>query len=59
MESRIKELIIGYDLCDDYVQMSCYNQKSKDIDTIYYVGEKMMDRIPTVLCRLYDSGAWL
>lgn len=59
MDSRIKELIIGYDLCDDYVQMCCYNQRSKDMDTICYVGDKMMERVPTVLCRLYDGGAWL
>lgn len=56
MDNRIKELILGYDLCNDYIQISCYNQKTQDMDTICYIGEKMMDRflrffavsIPTV-----------
>lgn len=52
MDNRVKELILGYDLCNDYVQISCYNQKTQDMDTICYIGEKMLDRIPTVLCRL-------
>lgn len=59
MDSREKELIIGYDLCNDYIQMSCYNQKTQDMDTICYIGEKMLDRIPAVLCRLRDGGSWV
>ena len=59
MDNRIKELILGYDLCNDYVQISCYNQKTQDMDTICYIGEKMLDRIPTVLCRLYSDGSWV
>lgn len=30
MDNRTKELIIGYDLCNDYIQISCYNQKTQD-----------------------------
>ena len=60
MESRMKKLILGYDLCNDYAQISCYNQKTQDMDTICYIGEKMLERIPTVLCRLYGQPAsWL
>ena len=59
MDNRIKELILGYDLCNDYIQISCYNQKTQDMDTICYIGEKMMDRIPTVLCRLYSDRSWV
>lgn len=59
MDNRVKELILGYDLCNDYVQISCYNQKTQDMDTICYIGEKMLDRIPTVLCRLYSDGSWV
>ena len=57
MESRIKKLILGYDLCNDYAQISCYNQKTQEMDTICYIGEKMQERIPTVLCRLYGQPA--
>ena len=57
MESRVKKLILGYDLCNDYAQISCYNQKTQDMDTICYIGEKMQERIPTVLCRLYGQPA--
>lgn len=57
MDNRVKKLILGYDLCNDYIQISCYNQKTQDMDTICYIGEKMLERIPTVLCRLYDEGA--
>ena len=60
MDNRTKELIIGYDLCNDYIQISCYNQKTQDIDTICYIGQKMMDRIPTVLCLLgEDEDSWV
>lgn len=59
MDNRIKELILGYDLCNDYIQISCYNQKTQDMDTICYIGEKMMDRIPAVLCRLYSDRSWV
>ena len=59
MDSRVKKLILGYDLCNDYAQISCYNQKTQDMDTICYIGEKMLERIPTVLCRLYGQpAAW-
>ncbi len=57
MDNRIKELIVGYDLCDDYIQISCFNQKTEDMDTICYIGSKMMERVPAVLCRLKD-GSW-
>ena len=57
MESRVKKLILGYDLCNDYAQMSCYNQKTQEMDTICYIGEKMLESIPTVLCRLYGQPA--
>ena len=59
MDNRIKELILGYDLCNDYIQISCYNQKTQDMDTICYIGEKMMDRIPAVggeFCRCAGAG---
>lgn len=59
MDNREKELIIGYDLCNDYIQISCYNQKTQDMDTICYIGEKMLDRIPAVLCRLYSDRSWV
>lgn len=59
MDNRVKELIIGYDLCNDYIQISCYNQKTQDMDTICYIGEKMMDRVPAVLCRLYEDRSWV
>ena len=57
MDSRVKKLILGYDLCNDYAQISCYNQKTQEMDTICYIGEKMLERIPTVLCRLYGQPA--
>ena len=59
MDNRVKELILGYDLCNDYIQICCYNQKTQDMDTICYIGEKMLDRITAVLCRLYRDQTWV
>ena len=60
MEKNVKELVIGYDLCDDYIQISCYNQKTQDMDTICHIQNKnQYERIPTVMCRLYTDRSWV
>ena len=59
MDNRVKELILGYDLCNDYIQICCYNQKTQDMDSICYIGVKMLERIPAVLCRLYRDQTWV
>ncbi|NLK27889.1 MAG: hypothetical protein GX306_06055 [Clostridiales bacterium] len=54
-----KKLIVGYDLCEDYTQISCYSYKLHKPVTIG-TAEGMDDcPIPTVLCVKYDTKQWL
>lgn len=54
-----RKLIIGYDLCEDYTQISCYSYKTSE--PIQIETGKGMDntRIPTALCIHSDTGQWL
>lgn len=51
-----QELIVGYDLCADYSQVSYYNQEKSEPDSVSLDGRM---QIPTVLCRLFADGSWL
>jgi len=57
MEPR--KLIVGYDLCEDFTQISCYSYKSQEPITIGVHQEEENTPIPTALCVKNDTRQWL
>ena len=51
-----QKLMVGYDLCTDYSQISYYNIEKDEPDAVELDGQA---QIPTVLCRLFAGGEWL
>ncbi|HWT74394.1 MAG TPA: DUF5716 family protein [Mobilitalea sp.] len=55
-----RKLIVGYDLCEDFSQISCYSYKSDEPLTICMgEGEDNDCPIPTALCVKADTRQWL
>lgn len=55
-----KKLIVGYDLCEDYSQISCFSYKSMEPITIGLREEDTPDcPIPSVLCLKTETKQWL
>lgn len=61
MESNRRNLIIGYDLDDECSQISWFNEKKGEPESVCIVGGKTdASRIPTVLCHIGGAdGRWL
>lgn len=56
----VKRVIVGYDLCEDYTQISCYSYKSNEpIPISQREGDNEFCPIPTVLCVKTDTRQWL
>ncbi|HHX12202.1 MAG TPA: hypothetical protein GX731_05215 [Clostridiales bacterium] len=55
---KYRKLIIGYDLCEDFTQVSCYSYKQHEP---IIISDKNGDNglIPTVLCVKHDTKQWL
>lgn len=51
-------LAIGLDLCDDYCQISLFNEDTMDAETFFFDEEGTQDLIPTVLCRSRGEEVW-
>ncbi|MGN0204676.1 MAG: DUF5716 family protein [Coprococcus sp.] len=51
-----QKLIVGYDLCSDYSQISYYNREKMEPDSVSLDGQM---QIPTVLCRVFADSQWL
>ena len=51
-----QKLMVGYDLCIDYSQISYYNIEKDEPDSVELDGQA---EIPTVLCRLFAGDEWL
>lgn len=51
-----QKLIVGYDLCSDFSQISYYNMEKMEPDSVPFNGQM---QIPTVLCRLFAGGQWI
>jgi len=51
-----QKLMVGYDLCADYSQISYYNIEKDEPDAVEFEGQA---EIPTVLCKLFADGEWL
>ena len=54
-----RKLLVGYDLCEDYSQISYYNDKMFETETIKYGDEGHDDRIPTVMAVTEEKKEWL
>lgn len=54
-----RKLIVGYDLCEDYSQISCYSYKSSEPVPISTREEDEQSLIPTALCVKGDTKQWL
>jgi hypothetical protein len=54
-----RKLIVGYDLCEDYSQISCYSFKTFEPIAICPAGDEENTLIPTVLCEKSDSRTWV
>ncbi len=51
-----QELIVGYDLCADYSQISYFDMEKMEPDSAA-VNQQM--QIPTALCKVFAGGRWL
>lgn len=54
-----KKVIIGYDLCEDYTQISCFSYKSFEPLMIGQHEGEGDCKIPTLLCLKKDTKQWL
>lgn len=54
-----RKLIVGYDLCDDFSQISCYSYKTFEPVTICPNDEEENSLIPTALCIRSDTKLWI
>ena len=52
-------LILGIDLCDDYSQISCYNEQIQDVEIVTINDDEAFVRIPTVICKKKGENTWL
>ena len=55
----IRKLIVGYDLCEDYTQISCFSYKSGEPIPISIREEEESFLIPTALCVNGETKQWL
>ncbi|MDF2905527.1 MAG: hypothetical protein K0R34_848 [Herbinix sp.] len=54
-----RKLFVGYDLCEDYTQISCYSYKSGEPIPISVREEDERNLIPTALCVNSVTKQWL
>ncbi|CRZ33465.1 hypothetical protein DFR55_11618 [Herbinix hemicellulosilytica] len=54
-----RKLIVGFDLCDDYSQISCFSYKTYEPISISPSDDEEDTLIPTALAVRYDTGIWL
>lgn len=54
-----RKLIVGYDLCEDFTQISCYSYKTKEPIPIGTREEDESSLIPTALCVKTETKQWL
>jgi hypothetical protein len=57
--SEERSLIVGFDLCDDFSQISCFNKKTFEPESICFAGEEGECLIPTVLAVKKDTCEWV
>lgn len=58
MSETVTKLWTGYDLGNAYSQISCYNERRKETDSICLPGKKNAYEIPTCLSYNIKDGSW-
>ena len=58
MSEAVTKLWTGYDLGNAYSQISCYNERRKETDSICLPGKKNAYEIPTCLSYNIKDGSW-
>ncbi|MBE5883712.1 MAG: hypothetical protein E7291_04770 [Lachnospiraceae bacterium] len=53
-----EKVVVGYDLCDDYCQISYCTSESDNVETISSVAGAEVFNIPTVLCKREGVNQW-
>lgn len=59
MSDAMTNLWVGYDLDLKFSQISCYNQRRKEVDSICLPGKRNAYEIPTVLCQDKNDETYL
>lgn len=54
-----RKLLVGFDFCNDFSQISCYSRKSFEPESICYTDDDTKYMIPTVLGVRKDTKEWL
>ncbi len=54
-----RRLLVGLDLCDDYTQISCYNEKTFEPECLGVDDQEEGQFIPTVMAVRNDTKEWL
>lgn len=54
-----RKLIVGYDLCEDFTQISCYSYKTFEPIPICQGEEEEYNPIPTALCVKKETKLWV
>lgn len=58
MAEKYVNLCVGYDLGNDYSQISCYNERREEVDSICLPGKAAADEIPTKLAFNIRTKEW-
>lgn len=58
MMAEDRKLLVGFDLCNDYSQISCYSRITFEPESICYTASDEDYMIPTVLGVRKDTGDW-
>lgn len=53
------QILVGYDLCDAYAQISYYLPDGEDVETLAVVAGTEQYNIPAALCKRNDVNQWL
>lgn len=53
------KILVGFDLCDDYSQISFARVDSEEVETVSSVTGEEVFNIPTVLCKKEGTNQWL
>lgn len=59
MSTTVTNLWVGYDLGNTYSQISCYNERRNEVDSICLPGKKNAYEIPVTLCKNKKDGTWV
>lgn len=59
MSTKVTNLWVGFDLGETYSQLSCYNARREDVDSICLPGHNNATEIPVCLAKSTTGDSWL